>query len=446
MKNLILYFSLMIGLSLWAQEDPLILDLESAIAYGLENNPTVQNANLEIQKAYKERWATIAIGLPQINVQGSYQNFLELPVSLVPAQFFGGNEGEFAEVQFGTTQNMVGSVQVTQLLFDGSYIVGVKASNVFLTISELGLEKTNLEVRKAIIDAYGTVLLAEENSKILEKNKANLESTLAETQMIVANGFAEEENAEQLQLTLSRLNAQLDYANNLKQITTSMLQWILGMPEQTPVVLSQNLEELAALKMMESKNVEPRSIENNVDLKFAQNNKESELLLYRYEKSKALPSLSAFVNGTYTGNSDEFTFTESDQKWFGSSLFGINLQVPIFSSLMRSAKTQKAKLALEQAETELTDTRNRLTLELQMAENEMALALKNYSSSKADLALAERIEQKNKRKFLEGMSSSFELRQAQQQLYTTQGQYLQSMKTVIDAKTNLETLTNTPIQ
>ena len=113
---------------------------------------------------------------------------------------------------------------------------------------------------------------------------------------------------------------------------------------------------------------------------------------------------------------------------------------------MRSAKTQKAKLALEQAETELTDTRNRLTLELQMAENEMALALKNYSSSKADLALAERIEQKNKRKFLEGMSSSFELRQAQQQLYTTQGQYLQSMKTVIDAKTNLETLTNTPIQ
>ena len=84
MKNLILYFSLLIGLSLWAQEDPLILDLESAIAYGLENNPTVQNANLEIQKAYKERWATIAIGLPQINVQGSYQNFLELPVSLVP--------------------------------------------------------------------------------------------------------------------------------------------------------------------------------------------------------------------------------------------------------------------------------------------------------------------------------------------------------------------------
>ena len=446
MRKLILFLSLTLGLNLWSQNEVLTLDLEGAIAYGLENNPSVQNANLEIQKAYKERWATIAIGLPQINVSGSYQNFLELPVSLVPAQFFGGAEGEFAELQFGTTQNMVGSVQVNQLLFDGSYIVGVKASNVFLTISELGLEKTTLEVRKAIVDAYGTVLLAEENTKILEKNKANLARTLSETQKIVANGFAEVENVEQLQLTLSRLNSQLDYAHNIMQITTAMLKWILGMTDETTLILTQNLEELAALKMMESSNATPRNIDNNVDLKFAENNKASEVLLYRYEKSKALPTLSAFINGTYTGNSNEFTFTETDQKWFGSSLFGINLQVPIFSSLMRSAKTQKAKLAVEQAETELTDTRNRLTLELQMAENDLTLALKNFTTAKADLALAERIEQKNKRKFLEGMSSSFELRQAQQQLFTAQGQYLQSMKTVIDAKTTLETITNTPIQ
>ena len=446
MKKLRILFFLLVGTGLSAQSETVALNLEEAIAYGLANNPSVLNANLEIKKAYKERWATIAIGLPQIDVSGSYQNFLELPVSLVPAQFFGGAEGEFAEVQFGTTQNMVGSVQLRQLLFDGSYIVGVQASRVFLNISELGLEKTNLEIRKGIIDAYGTVLLATENVTILQKNKANLQKTLEETRKIFENGFAEEESVEQLQLTLSRIDSQLNYAKNLKQITTNMLKWILGMPEEGSMILTQNLEELAALKMMESKGSAPLSIDNNVDLKFAENNRKSEVLTYRYEKSKSLPTLSAFVNGTYTGNSNDFTFTEANQKWFGSSLFGLNLQVPVFSSLMRSSKSQKAKLAVQQAETKLDDTRNRLLLELDMAKNEMSLALKNYITSKEDLALAERIEQKNKRKFLEGMSSSFDLRQAQQQLYSTQSQYLQSMKTVIDAKTKLETITNTPIQ
>ena len=443
MKKTLICVCLGAFLSGMAQETSTIYDLDEAIEYGLSNNPNIQNANIEIQKAYKERWATIAIGLPQINVTGNYQNFLELPVSLVPAEFFGGQEGEFAELRFGTTQNMIGSVRMNQLLFDGSYIVGVQATKIFLEISELGYEKTSLEIRKAIIDAYGTVLLAQENAAILAKNKSNIKKTLEETQKIVANGLAEQENAEQLELTLSRIATQLDYANTLQEITMSMLKWIMGMPEENPISLEQSLEELVMLKILESGTQSELTIENNLDLKFAENDRTSERLLYRYEKSKALPKLSAFISGTYTGNSNEFTFTDTNQKWFGSSLFGINLEVPVFSSLLRSSNTQKAKLALEQAEIRLVDTRNRLSIELEMAVNEMDLALKNYNTSKKDLALAERIEQKNQIKYLEGLSSSFDLRQAQQQLYTTQNQFLQSMKAVIDAKTNLETLTNT---
>ena len=443
MKETLFYVYLTLFFSGAAQETSTVLNLDAAIEYGLTNNPNIQNASLEIQKAYKERWATIAIGLPQISVTGNYQNFLELPVSLVPAEFFGGQEGEFSELRFGTTQNMIGSVRMNQLLFDGSYIVGVQASKIFLEISELGYDKTSLEIRKAIIDAYGTVLLAQENAAILAKNKSNIKKTLEETQKIIANGLAEEENAEQLELTLSRIATQLDYANTLQDITMSMLKWIMGMPEENRITLEQSLEELVALKMLESNAPSVLTIENNLDLKFAENDRTSEELLYRYEKSKALPKLSAFISGTYTGNSNEFTFTDPDQKWFGSSLFGINLEVPIFSSLLRSSNTQKAKLSLEQAEIRLVDTRNRLAIELEMAVNEMDLALKNYTTSKKDLALAERIEQKNQIKYLEGLSSSFDLRQAQQQLYTTQNQFLQSMKAVIDAKTNLETLTNT---
>ena len=105
------------------------VSLEEALLYGEQNNRNVQKASMEIKKAYKDQWSTIAIGLPQISANANYQNFIELPTSLIPAQFFGGNEGDFAEVQFGTPQTMTGGVTIQQLIFDGSYIVGLEASN-----------------------------------------------------------------------------------------------------------------------------------------------------------------------------------------------------------------------------------------------------------------------------------------------------------------------------
>ena len=111
----------------FAQQLPEQVTLEQAIAFGEKNNRNIQKANLEIRKAYKDQWSTIAIGLPQISANANYQNFLELPTSLIPAQFFGGNEGDFAEVQFGTPQTMTAGVTIQQLIFDGSYIVGLEA-------------------------------------------------------------------------------------------------------------------------------------------------------------------------------------------------------------------------------------------------------------------------------------------------------------------------------
>lgn len=154
-----------------AQEIPKSLTLKEAITFGQENNRQILNASREVQKAYKERWSTIAIGLPQISASANYQNFLELPTSLIPAQFFGGKEGEFAEVQFGTPQTMDGGVTLQQLLFDGSYIVGLEASNVFLEISRNILEKTGLEVKKNIVSTYSSVLLVQENSLFRKKQR-----------------------------------------------------------------------------------------------------------------------------------------------------------------------------------------------------------------------------------------------------------------------------------
>ena len=423
---------------------PELVSLEEALAFGEQNNRNIKKASMEIRKAYKDQWSTIAIGLPQISANADYQNFIELPTSLIPAQFFGGNEGEFAEVQFGTPQTMTAGLTLQQLIFDGSYIVGLEASKIFLKISENIFEKTLLEVRKNIVQTYSSVLLARENIDFLKKNKNNLEKNLLELNQLYENGFEEEESVEQIRLTLSGVKTQLRYINNVERITLDMLKLLMGFPIKSPLILSDDLEKLTNDSLFNFKVPENLSLDNNIDIKIAENNLLSETLLYRYERSKGLPRLSAFLNGNYTGNSESFTFTQQGQKWFGAALLGINLQIPVFSSLRRSALSQKAKIAMLQAENDLTETQERILIEVKAAENDYKLAVENYFTNKENLELATRIEKKNQLKYFEGVTSSFELREAQLQLYSAQNNYIKSIQEVIQKKLSLQTILNTP--
>ena len=425
-----------------AQERPERISLDQAVTFGQENNRQILNASLEVQRAYKERWSTIAIGLPQISANADYQNFLELPTSLIPAQFFGGKEGEFAEVQFGTPQTMTAGVTLRQLIFDGSYFVGLEASTVYLDISKNILEKTALEIKKNIVSTYSSVLLIEENILFLEQNKKTLEANLNEVTDLFRNGFEEEESVEQLRLTLATVANQLRYAKNTKKVTLNMLKLLMGFPTEEPLELSDTLDTLTTEGLFEQEYHSDFSIENNIDLKIAQTNLRSENLLFKYEKSKNMPRLAGFINGNYTGNSQTFSFTEADQKWFGAAIVGLNLQVPIFSSYLKRAQSQKAKIAIEQAETELEETQERINIEVDAAINEYNLAVETYFTNKENLALASRIEEKNQAKYFEGMASAFDLRQAQLQLYSAQNNYITSIQQVIQKKLTLEILLN----
>ena len=436
------FFIIFIGIFANAQNFPNSLTLDEAIEYGINNNFSVKNANREIEKAQKDRWSTIAIGLPQIYAEVNYQNFLEMPVSLVPAEFFGGQSGEFAEISFGTKQKIVGSVRMDQMIFDGSYIVGLEASKIFLKISENIYEKTTLETKKIIVNNYAAALLAGENVKLLNKNKKNLEENVSEIHQLFKNGFVEEESVEQIQLTLANINTQLKYAANLSKIIHEMLKFNLGIPVEKKIVLTSQIYEIIDESNLIFENQNNFNISNNIDIKIAENNFLSESLLYKYEKSKFLPSLKAFINGSYTGNNEKFDFAKNNQKWFGSSLFGLSLDIPLFSSFSKKVNSQKAKISMQQAETKLNETQYRIRMEIETALNDYQLAIENYFTEKENLGLAERIENKNQVKYFEGMVGSFELRQAQLQLYSSQSKYLSSIQNLIERKINLETLIN----
>ena len=438
---------LFVGLSLFSiliqgQELPDSLTLNEAIAYGLTNNRSIINADRDIQKAKKDRWKTIASGLPQISSEVNYQNFLEMPVSLVPAEFFGGNPGEFSELTFGTEQNMIGSLKVEQLVFDGSYLVGLEASRVYLSISENLFKKTHLEIKKLITNLYSNALLAKYNIVFLEKNKASLEENFVEIHQLFKNGFEEEESVEQIQLSLAQTNSRLKYAKNLLHIQEDMLKFVIGYPIDSPLKLADELDDIFNEDLYFISLPNTDDIQNNIDIRIADNNVKAEALLLKLEKSKALPKVNAFINRTYTGNSNDFTFADSDQKWYGSSLLGLNVKIPIFTSLGRNASTQKAKISLDQAKTQLEETQYKIRIEVDAALSDYQLSIDNYYTEKENLRLAESIERKNQTKFYEGMVQSFELRMAQLQLYTAQSNFVAAIQQVITNKLALETLLN----
>jgi|TARA_B110000259_G_scaffold184484_1_gene231639 outer membrane protein TolC len=430
--------------SLYAQESTTSFTLQEAIAFAIKNNRAVQNAERDVKIAVQTKRETTATGLPQINAKIGYNNWLEQQVSLIPAEFFGGAPGQFAEVSFGTNQTMNGVVTVKQKLFDGSYLVALQAAKVFLEISKNSKEKTLNEIRKIVAYSYGNILLAEANLEIIDSNIILLEKNVWELSKVYESGLVEEESLQQLQLTLSGLKSNQRYTKRLKNIAYQMFNNSVGLDLETPVVLTNSLEELVVFYSTITPSESDNEFEEVIDFKIAVNSVRSDELLLKLEKSKALPTLNAFINGSYSGNSQRFSFTENSQKWFGASLFGVTLDIPVFSSFRRSASTQRARLNLEKSKSNLEDTANKIKLEINTARSNYEFAVEDYEIKKTALDLSENIATKNEIKFFEGLTTSFDLSQAQRQLYVAQQDYLQSMLNILLKRVDLETLINTP--
>ncbi|TRX21292.1 TolC family protein [Flavobacterium franklandianum] len=444
MKKLFLTPLLFFALTANAQDSKKSFNfsLEQAISQALTNNYSVINAGRDIEASKEKKWETTAAGLPQINAGLDYTNNIVLQKSVVPAEFFGGEPGTYATVAFGTKHSMIARSTLSQIIFDGSYVVALQASKTYLKYYENAKQKTDVEIKEAVIDSYGNVLLAEESIAILEKNKATLEKTLSDTKATFENGLIEEESVEQLQITLTSINSTLNYNKRLVDVAYKTLKITLGIDINDDLKLTDKLDNLTVSNLDLALAETEFAVADNVNYQMALNFQEQRELELKLQKSKALPSLSANLNFGYTAFKDQFQFFTKNQNWLNYSNIGVSLNVPIFSSLARSSRTQQAKIALDQAKTQLSEAEQKLKLQYASAKSDYEFSIEEYATAKSNLSLAERIERKQQIKFTEGLSSSFDFNDAQRQLYTNQQNYLQSMVNVINKKAALEKIIN----
>jgi outer membrane protein TolC len=218
-----------------------------------------------------------------------------------------------------------------------------------------------------------------------------------------------------------------------------MLNMALGRDLTDKVVLTDTLIGLC-VQSETSNELTDWDIEKNIDYQIAQNNLRSSELLLKLERFRALPSISAFVTSGYDAYNDDFTFTEKSQQWYGRSAIGLSLRLPIFTSGAGQSRTDQAKLNVAKAKTQLEQVEEELLLQKASKHNQFTLALEEFLRSQESLEIAYRIERKNEIKYTEGVTGSFELRQAQLQLYDLQNQHLNAMRDIINSKTELDIL------
>jgi outer membrane protein TolC len=302
--------------------------------------------------------------------------------------------------------------------------------------------KTDNDLTFDIVKSYSNILLLDESIKILEKNKKTLDKNYFEANETYKNGFIEEENVEQISITLSTLQNQLKNNNLVRDIALNMLKIQMGMPLENQIILVDKLEDLATKQEILKNKESEFNKTGHIDYVIGLNNVEKNRLLVKLEKSKSLPTLSVSLNTGYNAFSNDFTFFNNTQQYFNFTNIGASLNIPIFSSFARRSRTQQAKIEYDKSKDLLKDIDRMLTLEHQKLKSEFDFCIEELNTNKNNLKLAERIENKQQIKFKEGLSTSFEFSEAQRQLYGAQQFYLQSLVNLVNKKAELDKLTN----
>ncbi len=411
--------------------------LQSAQEFAVKSSYDTQRSQLDIQAAQKKVRETVGSGFPQINSAISYMNNLELTTVLIP-DFFGGNLDEKIPVQFGTQHNANLNFTVDQLIFNGSYLVGLKTSKTFRQLADQNHEKTQLDILEMVTNTYYLILVSEESEKILISNLDNLEKTHYEIRERYKEGFVAETDADLVQISVTKLKNGLQAIVRQKEIAYKLLKYQMGLDLNEPIVLTDKLEDmLQQIDISKATNTE-FDLQRNIDYKLLETQEKLSEMALKNEKVQYFPTVSAFYSFHLNAFRDEFNFFNFKENWFRSQVLGININLPIFRSGVQGAKVAQAFIALKQVRNAKVQASQGLTLEAARAKSNLDSAYENYLNTKENVKLSKRVYDVTLIQYREGVASSLDLTQVNDKYLVAQSDYIQAMSGLLTAKNALD--------
>jgi outer membrane protein len=413
--------------------------LQSAQKFAVESSYETKRTRLNIQSAQKKVRETVLTGFPQLSSAIGYMNNLELATVLIP-NFFEGKFDEKIPVQFGTQHNANVNFTLNQLLFNGSYIVGLKTSKIFRQLADRNHEKTQLDILETVTNTYYLILVAEESERILSSNLENLEKTHYEIRERYREGFVAETDADLVQIAVTKLKNSFQAVIRQKDVAYKLLKFQMGLELDEQIVLTDKLEDiLQQIDISETEDAE-FSLEQNIDYRLLETQEKLSEMALKNEKAKYFPTISAFYSFQWNAFRDDFNFFNFNENWFRTQILGININMPIFTSGVQKAKVAQASIALEQAQNAKIQASQGLAVEEASARSALDTAYENYLNTKENVELSKKVYEATLFKYNEGVASSLDLTQAHDQYLAAQSDFIQAISGLLTAKNKLDRL------
>lgn len=438
-RTLLFYLAVLAVLPLRAQEGQRF-SMQQAIQYAFGHQAALLNASIDEEISKKKVSELVGLGTPQVEARAELNNFLEIPVSFVPGEFFGGEKGSFIPVKFGQQYTASAGVSVSQLLFDGSYLVGLQASRTYAELSRKQTKQTRTETAIAVSKAYYGALVSDARMELIVANVDRIKKLLDDTRILYTNGFVEKIDVDRIELTYNNLLVEKDKVSRFKSISYALLKFQMGYPARDTILLSDKLEE----RTIENVNIpDSVNLSNRPEYEvLSVSRRLQELDVKRYH-SAYLPSLVAFGAFSYNNARSQFDIFDNGLRWFPTALVGARLNIPIWDGLQKSAKVSQARLGLKKVDNALDLMKNSFIIELESAK---ANYQNNYSSlllTRKNRELATEISRVSKVKYDNGVGSGLELVNAESDLREADANYFSALYETIIARIELDKASGT---
>lgn len=435
--------SLFVGLfgsTQMSASDSLSLDLRSALQYAADHNLKIRSERLELLKANARIKEITGTGLPQISASVDFRDQLQLPVFVFPDPA----TGEQTPISVGTKYQSVGTLSVNQLIFDGTYFIGLKAAKEYKELTKRLLNQNERDLQVNVSKAYCLALVSQKNLELIEQNIETLRLTFAETQSLYHEGFVEALDVDRTRLSLSNLNAQKSKIEDAYHAAMMLFKFHAGIDLNTPVLLTEDLTLLfnsAYLSDQEFPSSDAHTETNRPEFKVMEQQIEMNALDVSRYKAQRYPTVRGFANYQEQFFGDRLNF----DPWFTTSFWGLGVQVPIFSSGVNKNQIKQAAITLEQSKLDLAYGKELLRMERLNAQREFITSGKRADDRIKNYELAKEITQVTTAKYKLGVGSNLEVMNANQELKTAQTLYFEAMYELLIAKINLQVALGEPI-
>lgn len=459
----ILFSLLLISSTSFSQENGggATFNLEQCIKYALDNSYAIDNAKIDEQIAVARVKETIGIGLPQINASAGIIHNQKLPRFFTSYDPNGGffdfsgvpgiQSGDVVAAQnfFQLKSSGSASLSVNQIIFNGSYLVGLQAANTYKELSVKTTNQTNEQVIEQVTKAYYSVLVNRERMKLFENNINRVDSLLITTKALSKNGFAESIDVDRIQVTLNNLVTEKTKFERLQQLSIELLKFQMNYPIEQPIEVEGELKK-ETIEVNLDDYLQDWDFKNRPDYQVLETNYKLQNLNIKNNYAAALPSLSANANLGYSTQSPNISGlfkTNSGvsddgrigpDSWYSSSSFGLSLNIPLFSGLQRTYKVQQEKLQLKKIENGFKSLEKAIDIEIKQATINYQNSIAALKSQEQNMELAANVARVTKIKYEQGVGSNLEVIDAESSLKETQINYYNALFDASVAKTDLD--------